>query len=130
MTQPEIDRLRKELRTKYYGNKSCIPENLIMPKTEEDRLLELKLDIAEMMLSNLIYGGDYFRMVEEDWYVRNTRPGNFDWDKLEGLRVKDGKAYLKDFWEEMKKDFAEHCIVHKDTYTDSEGLSYNSTEWI
>lgn len=99
------------------------------PLTKKQKILDEELRIREMMISNLCYGGDYFHMVQESWYVRNLGADGYDWDILEKLGVPNAKQRVRDIWEEMKADFEKHATVHHCVHTDSEGLTYNSIEW-
>lgn len=120
MTRKEIEEARKNLHEWENG----VHRDL----TVEEKILSKELDIRDMMISNLVYGDDYFKMCKKDWYIRNRRL--FDWEELEALGVKDGMKRVKELWEEMKEDFKNKCTVHENVYTDCEGLTYNSSTWI
>lgn len=97
--------------------------------TKEQKILQKELEIRDMMLSNLTYGGNYFDMTKESWYIRNLSKEGYDWEQLEKLGIKDGYKRVQELWEEMKNDFEKHATIEYDVYTDCEGLSYNHVYW-
>ena len=121
MTRQQMKELENSLPKWVHGEPPVL--------TKEQKIIQKELEIRDMMLSNLIYGSDYFAMTKQNWYIRNLSKDGYDWEQLEKLGVKDGLQRVKELWEEMKKDFTEHCTVHYGTYTDCEGLTYNSTTW-
>lgn len=83
--------------------------------------------ICDYMLSCLTYGDDYYASMDAPWFRKNCSETHAA--RLTRLGVINSGIYERVLWEEMKNDFAEYAIVHKDVSTDSEGLSYNSLEW-
>lgn len=121
MTRKQIESLKNTLPRWEKGNPPVL--------TKKQQILEKELEIRDMMLSNLVYGSDYFDMTKQSWYVGNLRKDGYDWDQLEKLGVKDGYKRVQELWEEMKNDFEKHATVEQNVYTDCEGVSYNSVSW-
>ena len=121
MTQRQIDVLKESL-PKW--------KNGVAPQlNQREQLISQIVNIADMMLSNLAYGGDYFEMVQEPWYQRNKDPDGYDWDKLENLGIINGLEFVVLLWRQMQEDFAVYGILCREAYTDSEGCSYNNIVW-
>ena len=116
MTERQIEEQKRLLR------------NCPKPLTREQEILSKELDIRDMMISNLAYHGDYFKMVKEPWYVRNCH-GEYDWDDLKKLGVKNAYQRVQQIWAEMKRDFKAHATIIPNSGHDSEGLWYNSIVW-
>lgn len=121
MTEKQMKELRATLPQWKNGN----PPTL----TQEQAILEKELDIRDMMLSNLVYGSDYFQMTKASWYVNNRGSRGYDWDDLKALGVKRAYQRVQQIWAEMKRDFKKHATVRHNVYTDCEGVSYNSVTW-
>lgn len=114
MTEPEIQTLRKAM------------PGLGLSKQHLD-LLKCILGMCDYMISCLVYGNDYYESIESQWFKRNNLATNAE--KLERLGVSDGAIYERVLWQEMLDDFKAHATVLKNTYQDSEGLTYNSVRW-
>ena len=112
MTGPELAQL-----------KAMIPQM----EAKTGAVVDSIVHICDYMLSCLTYGADYYASMDEPWFRRNCSETHAA--RLTRLGVINSEIYERLLWEEMKNDFAEYAIVHKDVSTDSEGLSYNSLEW-
>ena len=121
MTRKQMEALKNTLPRWEKGNPPIL--------TKKQQILEKELEIRDMMLSNLVYGSDYFDMTKQSWYAGNLRKDGYDWDQLEKLGVKNGYKRVQELWEEMKNDFEKHATVEQNVYTDCEGVSYNSVSW-
>ena len=84
----------------------------------------------DMIMSCLTYGTpkDYFLKHYGSNYVKHTdiyrtKSGNKRYVK-EG--VFDSLEDVSKIWDDQENYFKNHCRVERNTYTDSEGLSYNS----
>ena len=96
MTQNQID----ELRNKEY---------------QQDKIVYGEGSCRDMIMSCLIYGTtkDYFMKKYAPNYIAPN--GVFkNIDEVEAI------------WNDQEKYFKNHCRVHRNVYTDSEGCSYNS----
>ena len=63
MTRKQLEAIRNQLNTKYYGNESHHPDNLKMPISDEDKRTFTELTCIEMIDSCLTYGDDPFRVI-------------------------------------------------------------------
>ena len=123
MTQKEIDRVKDELYSKYYGDEVRLPENLKQPWTREDEVLMQELDIREMINSILIYGGDPTEGTwKHDRYLKTYYEGD-DW-RNNGFVTRER---VNELIAEQKESFSKATVSFAGY--DSEGVSYNSCDW-
>ena len=123
MTQKEIDRVKDELYSKYYGDEVRLPENLKQPWTREDEVLMQELDIREMINSILIYGGDPTEGTwKHDRYLKTYYEGD-DW-RNKGFVTRER---VNELIAEQKESFSKATVSFAGY--DSEGVSYNSCDW-
>ena len=114
MTGKQLQKIRNDLNFKYYGNESRLPENLKTPITKEDKRLYEELDCISMLNSCLAYGVDPFR-------IRDYCGTSYMTDYEKTL----GKRRVKQLYEMQVEEFSKTTII-SNSYTDSEGCSYNS----
>lgn len=108
MSTKEIDRIKSEL-------------NMFQDKTEEQKQLYQEMCLRSMIMSCLIYGEDIFTSVCinacSEYYHRPYADEYID---------KLGYDRVMEIYNNQKEYFDTKCIVHKNVYTDSEGVTYNS----
>ena len=103
MTKKQIDKQRKKLPT--------------LPYTDELKQLENELDCREMINSILVYGN-----VDSD--IDNIYNNKFLTDYRDTLSEDRIKKLIKEQQDDLKKS-----KIISDSYTDSEGVTYNSVDW-
>ena len=121
MTTKQLEQIKKDLNTKYYGNKCYLPENLLMPITKEDKQTYAELDCIEMINSCLAYGSDPYRTINKWWYGHGYCERSYLSDHIDTL----GEKRVKELYEMQKAEF-EKATILRNVYTDSEGMTYNS----
>lgn len=124
MTATQIEKLKDEINTKYYGDECLLPENLKMPITKEDETLLEELECREMINSCLVYGDDPFEETEKWWYMHGYCKRSYMSDYEDTL----GKERVRELYEEQKESLSK-ATIHHNVYTDNEGLTYNSVDW-
>lgn len=124
MTGPQIEKLKDEINTKYYGDECLLPENLKMPITKEDETLLEELACREMINSCLVYGSDPFQLIEKWWYMHGYCKRSYMSDYEDTL----GKKRVKELYKEQLADIRKATVKHN-VYEDSEGCTYNSIDW-
>lgn len=117
MTQKEIDKREKELNTKYYGDKSYIYDNLLMPITREDRQEFRELSLRRMTISIYAYEG-ICALNLDNKYIK---------EYLEPLYGGPGltKKRIQKILDEQIETFSKATITYG-VYTDSEDCLYNA----
>ena len=89
-----------------------------LPQVEQRSNLEKKISkiigCVEMINSLLTYSENPY----------DERSAHY----LRGYREELGDEMVDDLIREQKEHFDKNCIIHHNTYTDSEGVSYNSVE--
>lgn len=117
MTQKEIDKREKELNTKYYGDKSYIYDNLLMPITREDRQEFRELSLRRMTISIYAYEG-ICALSLDNKYIK---------EYLEPLYGGPGltKKRIQKILDEQIETFSKATITYG-VYTDSEDCLYNA----
>lgn len=121
MTNKQLCAVKDELNKKYYGDKPRFSENLKMPISEEDERRFEELRCIEMINSCLTYGDDPFRVINKWWYGH----GYCDRSYMSDYEEKLGVERVRELVDEQKQEFARARII-KGTYTDSEGVMYNT----
>ena len=89
--------------------------------TDTEKELEIELELREMIMSCLIYGGDIYTSVcinmVSDYYHKPYA------DKYIDLL---GEEKVKEIYNDQKNYFETKCKVNYNVYTDYEGCTYNS----
>ena len=117
MTDKQLQKIRNDLYYKYYGDECRIIENLKMPITKKDERLFEELYCIEMINSCLTYGVDPFE-------IRDYCGTSYMTDYEKTL----GKRRVKQLYEMQVEEFSKATII-SNSYTDSEGCSYNSVRF-
>lgn len=110
MTGKEIKKAWQDLNTKYYGDKSRWPENLLQPRSKKDEKLKEELRCREMINSCLIYGRS------KDYFFEK-----YAWKYIEKLGIRKVNKLFEEQEGDIKKS-----IVKCSVYEDSEWCTYNS----
>lgn len=121
MTRKQLEAIRNQLNTKYYGNECRHPDNLKMPISDEDKRTFTELNCIEMIDSCLAYGDDPFRVINQWWYGHGYCDRSYMSEYEEIL----GKERVKELVDQQREEFS-HAIIKHGVYTDSEGCTYNS----
>ena len=117
MTDKQLQKIRDDLYYKYYGDECRIIENLKMPITKKDERLFEELYCIEMINSCLAYGVDPFEF--DDYRGKSWMT---DYEKTLG------KRRVKQLYKMQVEEFSKATII-SNSYTDSEGCSYNSVRF-
>ena len=121
MTRKQLEAIRNQLNTKYYGNECHHPDNLKMPISDEDKQTFKELDCIEMINSCLAYGSDPYTIHDKWWYGHGYCKRSYMSDYEDEL----GVERVKELVDQQREEFS-HAIIKRGTYTDSEGCTYNS----
>lgn len=88
--------------------------------TDEQKLVQSKLDCLNMIDSNLVYGDQFWQKQTDDL------GGEYNYADAYVREI--GEENVRELYETRKEYFRHHVQVHTDVYTDSEGVSYNYME--
>ena len=121
MTRKQLEAIRNQLNTKYYGDECRIPANLKMPISAEDEQTFKELDCIEMIDSCLTYGSDPYAIHDKWWYGHGYCKRSYMSDYEDEL----GVERVKELVDQQREEFS-HAIIKRGVYTDSEGCTYNS----
>lgn len=124
MTGKQLEKIKRDLNTKYYGDKVRTPDNLNLPITDQDKKTFIELDCIEMINSCLVYGSNPYRKIKKWWYGHGECERSYLSDYEDKLGVQRVRELVDGQVEEFK-----NVVIHKNCYTDSEGCSYNSVEY-
>lgn len=108
MSTKEIDRIKSEL-------------NMFQDMIEEQEQLYQEMCLRSMIMSCLIYGKNIFTSV-----CINACSKYYHRPYAEKYIDILGYDRVKEIYNDQKKYFDTKCIVHKNVYTDCEGVTYNS----
>ena len=120
MSPQEIERAEKALYDpiRKRNNREIFGCYAVM--TNDEFKLNEELSARRMMNSCLIYDDDKAFYDDE-----NHRWGEYSRDYFKW----HSEAEMLEIWHNQKADFKARCKVYRNTGTDCDGLSYNSTEW-
>lgn len=110
MTRTQMAHLTSDFPSRLDWNKSW---------TDEQKLIQNKLDCISMIDSNLIYS-DQFWQKQKHWDGYYSYADNY---------IKDlGEETVRELYDARKNYFQNHVKIHRNVHTDSEGVSYSSIE--
>lgn len=117
MTDIEIDKIEQTIRSKKV---EC--------RTEDEKKLLEELSWRRFVNSCLIYGEEY-NIVDKEGNLAVEKTNYWGGLSRYELYIKPiGEERAMEIYREQKESFSNAKVI-KNTYTDSEGVSYNSVIW-